>query len=324
MDSTATITHGVNNYYVRKMLKRALPLLVHDKWAQIQDIPKKGTSTVKFRKYGALPLATTPLTEGITPAANSLSITDVTATVNQYGAYVTLTDWVTLTTLDPLLMEAAKVLGEQMGKTLDTITRDIITAGTNVQYADTGDAQANTARGHIAAEDKLEDGEVKRAVRTLENADVRTIMEMVRGDIAYNTSPVGACYIGIIHPNTKYDVTAETGFIPVQKYANKTDTMIGEVGSLGEVRFISTSNAKVFSGEGSGGADVYATLIIGADAYGVCRISGKAVENIVKEQGSGGTTDPLNQRSTSGWKATKTAVILQQLHMLRIEHGVTA
>lgn len=324
METTATITHAVNNYYDRMLLERALPLLVHDRWAQIRDIPKKNTNVIKFRKYGSLSVATTPLTEGITPDSESLSITDTTATVSQYGAYVTLTDWLVLTTLDPVLMEAAEVLGEQAGLTLDTITRDVMVAGTNVQYADTGDAQVNAARTDIAAEDSLEDGEIWRAIRTLKNANARKITKMVSGDIGYETRPVDACYVGIIHPNTTYDVRQETGWVPVEKYASKADLMPGEVGAFGEVRFVETTNAKVWEDAGAGAADVYGTLILGANAYGVTRISGESLRNIVKPVGSAGTADPLEQRSTSGWKATKTAVILQQLFMLRIEHGVTA
>ena len=100
--------------------------------------------------------------------------------------------------------------------------------------------------------------------------------------------------------------------------------MEGEIGKLDEVRFIDSTNAVVFSGEGDSGVDVYGTLIFGQEAYGITRISGEAMQNIVKPLGSGGSSDPLNQRQTSGWKATFVAKILNNDFIVRIEHGVTA
>ena len=80
-----------------------------------------------------------------------------------------------------------------------------------------------------------------------------------------------------------------------------------------------TSEAKVFTGAGASGRDVYSTLIIGADAYGVTEITGGGLQHIVKQLGSAGTADPLNQRATAGWKATKVAERLVEAYMVRIE-----
>ena len=138
------------------------------------------------------------------------------------------------------------------------------------------------------------------------------------------TVPLNRCFVGIVHPNTTFDLKDASGWIPVEKYPNKSDIMPGEVGALDEVRFVETTNAKVFSGEGAASADVYATLVLGKNAYGISRISGEAMRTIVKPLGSAGTADPLEQRTTSGWKALFVARILQQAFMGRIEHGVTA
>jgi len=324
VETIATIPHGINNYYDRNMLRRAVPLLLHTRFAQIRDIPRNMTNVIKFRKYGNLAAATTPLTEGVTPAGSSLAVTDVTATVRQYGDFIKITDYLELTTLDPILMETSGILGDQAGLTLDTLTRNILAAGTSVQYVDNTSPKTNAARGDIVAEDKMSvAGELDIAIRTLKGNKARKLTQIVRGDLAYATAPVNACYVAIIHPDTTYDLSGLTGWVPVEKYANKADVMDGEVGAYKEVRFIETTEAKVFEGEGGGGIDVYATLIFGADAYGISRISGAAMENIVKAKGSAGTADPLNQRSTSGWKASFAAVILNQLFMLRLEHSVS-
>lgn len=313
---------NVNAFYDRNLLERALPLLIYGNWAQIRDIPRNNSDVIKFRKYNSLTAATTALTEGITPAGSQLSVTDSYATVLQYGDFVTLTDKLKMETEDPVETEATDVLGEQAGETLDTLTRDILMAGTTIQYASTA-----TQRTDITAAMKMTAAEVREAVRTLKNNKAKKITSMVDPQNGYNTTPVDACYIGIVHPNTSYDLKSDSAWVGIEKYAAglKGGALPGEIGKLDEVRFCETTQAKVWTNGGSGAAvDVYGTLILGANAYGKTRISGEAMKVIRKQLGSAGSADPLDQRSTIGWKATYVAKILQQLFMLRIEHGVTA
>jgi len=319
--NTTVIPAEVNNFYDRTLLYRAIPLFIHTKWAQIRDIPRKaGTTVIKFRRYGNLTAATTALSEGITPAGSALSITDITATVLQYGDFITVTDVLDYSSQDPILMEAAEILGDQMGDTIDQLTRDILAAGTNKYFAGSG----HTLRVQVAAGEIITDALIKKVVRLLKNNKARRITKMINATTGYNTTPVNASYIGICHPNTSYDLKAITNFVPVEKYSSTMSVIEGEIGKYDEVRFVETANAKVFTGEGASAIDVYATLIFGSDAYGTTRISGEAVQNIVKPLGSGGTADPLNQRATSGWKATFVAKILNDAFLVRIEHAVSA
>lgn len=320
MTSTSTIPAEVSNYYDKNLLVSATPLLVHTKWAQVRDIPRKaGTKIIKFRKYSLLAAATTPLTEGITPVGSNLSVTDITAEALQYGDFITVTDVLDFTTEDPELTIAGEQLGLQAGDTLDQVTRDVMAAGTNKYYG--GSA---TARNQLTASDLITTTLLDKVTRLLKNNKARKVMQMVNPDNGYNTTPLNACYIGIVHPNVSYTLTGLTGFIPVEKYANKSNIMDGEIGAYKEIRFVETTNAKVFAGEGSGGADVYATLIMGMDAYGITRISGEAMKNIVKPLGSAGSADPLDQRATSGWKATFVAKVLNNDYIVRIETGCAA
>ncbi len=313
------VSHAVNNFYDRSMLKAARPLLLHTKWGQVKDIPAKNTNVIKFRRYELLSANTTALTEGVTPSGTQLSITDVTGTVAQYGDYVTLTDWLQMTTLDPVLTETADILGQQAGNSLDQICRDVVIAGSTVQYASTA-----TARTEVSASMKLTRQEVREAVRTLQNNDAMKITRMVNPSTGFNTSPINAAYIGIISENTLYDLKNEAGWVPVEEYASQKDVMEGEVGKMDDVRFVMTTNAKIFSSGGAGSIDVHGTLIMGQEYYGISRISGEALKNIIKPLGSAGTADPLDQRSTSGWKATFVATRLNENFAVRIEHAVSS
>lgn len=310
-------------YYDRSLLERALPLLLHTKFGQVRDIPRKeGTNTIKFRRYGSLTAATTALTEGTTPAGSQLSVTDMTADVLQYGDYVTITDKVDYESQDPVLTEAAQILGDQAGDTIDQLCRDVLAAGTTVQYCD-----SRSARLQMLASSIVSTTDLRKAVRTLKGNNAKRITTMVNPDTGYNTSPINACFIALIHPNVSYDVENLTGFIKVEQYANKTEILPGEIGTYNRVRFLETTNAKswaIVNGPASTALTVYGNLIIGANAYGITRISGEAMRNIVKPLGSAGSADPLDQRQTSGWKATFVAKILNENFMLRLESTATA
>lgn len=315
----SVISRENTEFYDRTLLYRAVAYFVHTKFAQVRDIPRNGgTNTIKFRRYGNLSAATTALSEGITPAGSSLSVTDITAAVSQYGDYITVTDVVDYESKDPVLTEAAEILGDQMGDTIDQLTRDVLAAGTVVTYV------GQSARGDITTNDLITATEVRKAVRTLKNAKARRVTRMINSSTGVATEPVSAAYIGIVHPDTTYDLQDETGWVPVEKYSSTMQVMENEVGKLSDVRFIETTNAKVFSGAGNGSIDVYATIIMGMDAYGITRISGEAMKNIIKPLGSAGTADPLDQRATSGWKATFVAKILNDAFMVRLEHAVSS
>ena len=297
------------------LLKAARPLLVHTRWGQVRDIPRNNSAVIRFRRYTLLAANTTALTEGTTPSGKQLATTDVTATVSQYGDYITLTDFLQFTTLDPILSETAELLGQQAGNSLDQLCRNVMIAGTTVQYASSA-----TSTASINANMKLTRQEIREAVRTLQTNDADKVTSIVNPSDGFNTSPINAAYIGIISPSTLFDLKNETGWIPVEEYSSKADVMEGEVGALDDVRFVMTTNASTTSST----VTVHRTMVLAKNYYGITRISGEAMKNIIKPLGSAGTADPLDQRSTSGWKATFVATRLNDNFAVRIEHAVSA
>ena len=187
----------VNNFYDRTLLERAMPLMVHLRWAQVRDIPKNiGSSTIKFRRYGNLVAATTPLTEGVTPVGSQLSVTDITATVKQYGDYITVSDVLSYESEDAVLMEAAEILGDQNGDTIDQLCRDIMCAGTGVIYSGSG----NTDTAHVNTGDVITLANLDSAIATLKANNAKKITRQVNATTGYNTSPIAAAFISIVHP----------------------------------------------------------------------------------------------------------------------------
>ena len=318
----ADIPHAVASFYDRLLLEREKPYLVHGNFGQVRNIPVGNTGTIKFRKYGALAVNTTALEEGTTPAGTSATVSDITAVALWYGDYMTYSDQVTIESPDPVLTELTEVLSEQAGQSLDTLDRNVLVAGTNVQYADHG-SDGNDERSDIASDDVLEAATLNDAIADLRSSNAKYITNFISPDMGYDTAPVAPCFVGIVHPMAVSSLKAITNFTPVEKYANKGDVMPNEVGKYDRVRFVESTQAKVWEDEGAGAAvDVYATLIFGKDAYGVTSIQGNAMKMIVKALGSSGSADPLNQRGTIGWKANRVCKILNQAWMIRIEHAV--
>ena len=303
------MTPEMKVYYSDYLIDLVEPELVHDQFGQKHPIPKNGGKTIEFRQWDTLPEMTAPITEGVTPDGQSLSVSTIEATVQQYGGYVTISDMLDLTAIDPVLVQATKAIASQAGRSLDTITREVLNGGTVVQYAE---GQV-TERTQLAYTDKdnnhnLTVGAIKKAVRFLESQDAPKI---------------NGYYIGIIHPYCKYDLMNDPEWKNPHEYVNTENIYNGEIGELYGVRFVQSNRAKKFEGAGAGGADVFSTLILGDDAYGITEITGGGLEHIVKQHGSAGTADPLNQRATCGWKATKTAELLVPQYIVRIETTAT-
>lgn len=387
-DTTATtgndLSGEMKTYYSDYLIDNAEPELVHDQFGQKHPIPKNGGKQIEFRKYDSLPKALTPLAEGVTPNGQKLNMSTITAKVEQYGGYIEISDVLDLTAIDNNLLEATKLLGSQSGRTLDTITRDILNGGTNVQYGENAvTRRSQLVGGEASGNHYLTVDCIRRAVRTLK---------------VQNAPRIDGGYVAIIHPDVAYDLMNDPKWVNVHSYSDPQNIYTGEIGKIEGVRFVESSEAKIFHAEdlasdsrtltvngavsgasvvtfdggtvaagalvgrsviignnavakvtanttttitldhnitcnddvliypgeaGAKGRDVYSTLVMGANAYGVTEVSGGGLQHIVKQLGSAGTADPLNQRATAGWKALKTAERLVEQYLVRIETAST-
>ena len=299
--AAAGLSPEMKTFYDMTLIDEAQGNLVHDQFGQKRPIPPNGGKTIEFRKFASLAKATTPLTEGVTPSGNKLTVSTVTATVSQYGDYITQSDVLELTALDNTILEAAKLLGRQAGVTLDTVVRNVLQSGTNVTYCP-----------------KVADG-VESAVTSRSGLDntcqltVKVIQQVVAKLRAQNAPTIGGKYVAIIHPYVAYDLMRDPEWVDAHKYAQPDNLYEGEIGEVAGVRFVQTSEAKIYPG------GVFGTLIFGDGAYGVTEITGGGLQTIVKQKGSAGTADPLDQRSSVGWKAMKTAELLVPQYLVRVE-----
>lgn len=392
------LSDAMKTYYSDYLIDLAEAELVHDQFAQKHPIPRNSGKTIEFRKYNPLPKALTPLTEGVTPDGQKISLSTITATVKQYGGYVTMSDILLLTAIDNQLVMATELLGSQAGRTSDTITREVLAGGTNVLYSGGKEDRSELVGGDATAANNsyLSVEDVRKAARFLK---------------VQNARPINGNFVAIIHPDVSFDLTHDKLWEEVKTY-DPSDWYNGEIGRIAGVRFVESTEAKIFHADdllpadgtatavrnltvktattgaasatlavkeaitaaqataiegrdvmiggelytvvsaangvagsatvtidtaievaadaviypgeaGKNGRDVYATIVFGANAYGTTELSGGGLQHIVKQLGSAGSADPLDQRASAGWKLSKVTERLVEQYMIRIESAST-
>ncbi len=381
--TTGTLSAEMKTYYGMELLENAKPQLVHNQFAATKGLPAGGGKTVEWRKFGAFEKALKPLSEGVTPDGSGISVSYITKELAQYGDYTTVSDMLDLTAIDDVVLEITDRHGSNMGLTLDTVTRNEIQQGKQVIYAPR--LGTNGAKTEITS-------------RTALDKDCRMTSELVAKAATQlkkmNAPTFEGKYVCTIHPSVAFDLRQDEAWIAAHQYAAATELFSGEIGELHGVRFVETTEAKIYRGEsltsdggtlkvkssvmdstdvtveggtvtanalagryvilggsryqvvsntasklvlseavtasagavitpGEGGKDgcaVYGCLFIGKGAYGVVDLS-EGTEVIVKPRGSSGTADPLDQRSSVGWKGIHAAAILYDEYMVRVECG---
>ena len=317
-------------YAEKELLKRGLPFLVLEKFGQAKTLPDHSTKVMKFRRYNALPTNPVALSEGVTPGSRALSVTDVTATLTQYGDVVEISDVILDTHEDPTLNEAVAVIGEQAAQMIEKMRFGVIKAGTNVIYGNGASRSAVVTPMTGSTGLQLQ----RRAVRALKRQNARFITSVIRSTPSYGTENVAPGFVAMIHPDLEADVRGLPGFVPAEKYGSMTPWE-NELGKVEDVRYVSSTVFEAWANAGgaaggtllsTGGtsADVYPILLVARDAYAIIALKGAfaVTPSVVNPKPS--DSDPLAQRGKVGWKAMQTAVILNDAFQIRIEVAASA
>ena len=305
MTASTGLTPGMQTYYNRELLRTFEPELVHLQFGDEHRMPENSGLVMNMRKIIPLEANTSTLSEGEPGESVMLTETEVTVKLEQYGEYARCTDKLDLSHLDMNILRKTKLFGDAGARSIDAVVREELATCTNVIYAG-----GKTSRSALTSADKLTTKELRKAVRKLKKAHAQTF---------------GGYYIAIVGPDTFYDLQDDETFVAVSRYQDKEAVYTGEIGRLFGCRIVETTEAKVFEGAGASGADVASVIVLGQYAYGYTSFKGAKPRVIVKPAGSAGTSDPLDQISTVGWKMDGFGVkMLQPEYAVRIECGFTA
>jgi N4-gp56 family major capsid protein len=308
--SDGLLSAEMKTFYSKDLIEMLGANLVFLQFGDKVSLPKHGGKTIEWRKWAKFTKALKPLTEGVTPNGTPIQVGTVVAQINQFGDYTTVSDLLELTAIDNVILEVTAKHAENAQVTLDTIVRNELCTGTQKLLADKvvdGTVTTVDVRSGLTKDCKLTPDMVARAAATLKKA---------------NAPKIDGSYIAAVHPSVAYDLMRNEEWIDVNKYSNATTIFNGEIGKLYGVRFVESTECPIFSGDmgGAGGIAVYACLFFGKGAYKVVSLDEKNVEVIVKGRGSAGAADPLDQRSTIGWKAAGFgAKIAIEEYIVRVE-----
>lgn len=303
LTSTSSLSAKMAVYYDKLMLSRLRKTLVFHQFGEKRPLPKNTGKTVQWFRRTDMPANTTALTEGTVPTAIGLSATSISAQLSQYGDYTQTSDLISMTSIDDEIEAAVDILSYRAALTLDTLDRNILDSGTNIQYAN-----GKTALSATAAADVLTGAEVRKAVRSLKASDV---------------APIDGYYVGVVHPNNSYDLQSDTasgGWVNANTYVDTTGIKNGEAGRFAGARIIESTNVSSTTTGTSGSAAVYSTHFLGKGAFGVVDFDG-GVHVFVKKSGEQDTSNPLNQYSTIGYKLTYANKMLDENRQVTVKAG---
>ncbi len=288
----------LKTFYDKALIELASPNLIHDQFGQKRRIPRNSGQSVEFRSFSSLPKVTEKLVEGITPSGNKLNVKSITCTPEAYGDYVQLSDVLEFTAVDNTILETTKKLADQAGRTLDTVVRNELNGGTNVMFCP---AVENGTETEITVREDLK----KSSLLT-----VKQIFKAVAELKAMNAPKINGYYIGIIHPYVSYDLIQDAGerWQNVSEYAKEGERYIGEIGSVGGVRFVETTEAKIFAPEKTLGGVRVATVTKGSEGESTIEIDAvcETVNNTAVNVYIGGEAYPVTKITKGSGKSTLT------------------
>jgi N4-gp56 family major capsid protein len=323
------------------MLKHAMPVEVLCKVGLQKKMPKNASDTVLYRR--ALPPGGVDniwisgsnvdtfadgykLAEGTTPSARTMSYTDVTATLEQYGVLYAITDKTFDLYEDDVAADMKKQVGESVGLIREMICYGALKAGTNKYWA--GGSSTDTV------DESLSLNLVRRVTRDLKKAHAEMIGKMLASSPNFGTSAVEKAYIVFCHTDMEPAIRDLPGFVHVADYGQRTPISENEIGSVESFRFVTSPELAPYIDSGAAigttglastngvKIDVYPVIIAGEEAWGEVALRGvNAINPTWIPPGQKDKSDPLGQRGYVGASFYMDALILNQGWVAVVECG---
>jgi N4-gp56 family major capsid protein len=301
-------------FYDTELLENARDKLVFAQLGRKQGLPANHGRTIEFRRWRTMGRIS-QLQEGVIPTGKKLGQVAITATLAQYGDYVTISDLIDLHAIDDVVLGATEELGAAAGKTNDLLVRNVLLGGTQIIFADAynGTSYVSTPSTEAALQTALASYTVNLTTDVI--AKAVTALKKSAGDIKYS----GNYYVAVVHPDVVEDLRIhDPNWIEAHKYSAAEEIFTGEVGRMHGVRFVESNNAPVIKKSGQSYA-TYKTMMFAKEAFAVIDAEGGGLRTIIKSAKEIG--GPLEQFNTVGCKFEMAAKILYQERMVTIWSG---
>ena len=230
----SSMSPTMKTFYDHALLENARENQVFSQLGEKQPLPAGNGNKIEWRKFNTFAKALTPLTEGVNPDGSNFGMTKIEAECTQHGDYTTISDRLELEAYDDVIYGATEEMGAAGGATQDTLTRNVLVAGTSVMYAPKADGTVITSRSKLDGTCLMTRALVKKCVTFLKK----------------NKAPkIDGKYVAIIHPSVAEDLRSDPAWEDVHKYAAVTEIFNGEIGELEGARFIEYNDGKIWRGK---------------------------------------------------------------------------
>lgn len=252
-NSAGQFTSDVEQFIADEALPVAQRTLVLHQIGDPADLPEGRGLTYTATRYNRLPLPYAPLSEGVPPVGETMTISQVTGTMQQWGDSVQITDVAELTTKHPLMKTANQLVGLQIGETFERNDFNALLAATQVNYVN-----SRGSRAALVAGDVLDTHTINRTTAALttlgaykflgpEEADVK-IKAGSRAELAYKNPATQPHYIAICHTLVMGDISENATFVLASTYSNINALYNYEVGYWRGMRFCESNLVPFWTG----------------------------------------------------------------------------
>ncbi len=306
--TTSDLPAPVQQHFDDMLLAIHVPNMIYNIPAKYKSMPANGGTDIRFRRYDRLQTAKVPLgNSGIHPPAQQLAAVNIDAHIDFYGTYALVNEQVVLQNQDPVLNEAAKLMGISLRQTEDELTRDALRSTSTFINA------VNGSNGDIPTE--INAADIAIMTRLLRSADGYSFMSGIEGENRFGTAPTRSAYFALSHNDISPDLDIVPRFISKWNYPNQNDTLDSEYGAVDNARFLITSNGSTSFFPSEQGDLVYHNFFIAKDGYACVkqeRYNSEFVYNDARFSG------PLRLNVSVGWKSAMVPRILDDQWVLNL------
>lgn len=312
--TTSSLPAPVQQHFSDMLLAVAVPNMIYNIPAMYKRMPRSGGTTLRMRRYNPLATALVPLgNTGQHPPAQVPTAVDIDAVISFYGTYVIINEQLVLQNQDPVLNEVTARLGVSLRQTEDELTRDAL------RSTSTFINSVNGTNGDIPTE--LSGPDIDIMIRLLVGADAYTFMSGIEGEDRFGTAPVRSSYFVLSHSDIIPDLEAVPGFISKWNYPNQMDTLDSEWGSVGNSRFLVTSNGSTSFFPSNNGNLVYHNFFVGRESYACIKQDGYSSQFIYRSPIHDG---PLALNVSVGYKFAQVPRITNDTWVLNLRSTLSS
>lgn len=250
-NQATTFTSDIENFIQDKLEPLARRQLIAYQFGAPLTLDKHRGTTYTASRYERLPLPYAALQEGIAPPGEAMTLQQVSATAQQWGDLVRITDVADLTIKHPLFKQAIHLVSMQLPETLERNTFNTLLSATQINYVN-----GRASRAALVATDVLSPHEVNRVVGSLQDYGAPEFSGQEREDLmvdagAYKKSKSpGAAphYVALIHPFPVQDMRENSTVVLAWTHNDVDRLYNSELGEWGGVRFCRSNMVPYFLG----------------------------------------------------------------------------